>query len=227
MEEPVKHELRIIMIVWILVLAALSIGSLPAVLFFYYYWRFNNPIKFVFIVPFSIFSFIVFFVITTIILCLFAVLINRHNSRKSISREKLWKKEAFRLHFNEFFMFYSMLMQPGRLKNWIARCFGMKLGKNVKLCKETRIYNPDYVEIGNSTLIGSKSLLSAHLEERGIYNLEKISIGKNCLIGGGTWILPGVEIGDNVKVAARALIPKNKKLPSNSVWAGVPVKRLK
>jgi acetyltransferase-like isoleucine patch superfamily enzyme len=227
MKKPVNHQLKTLLIAWSILILSMTVSSFPGVLFFYYYLKINNPLKYAFVLPFFIFVFIIFFALNMLIMCFAAKIVNTKHKRKKISKEQLALRENFRIQFNSFFIFYSMTLQPGRLKNWVAKRFGMKLGENVKICKETRIYNPDYVEIGDNTLIGSTCLLTAHMEEKGMFEVDKIKIGRNCLIGGGTWIFPGVEIGDNVVVGARSLIPKGRKLPSNSVWAGVPIRRIK
>jgi maltose O-acetyltransferase len=49
-----------------------------------------------------------------------------------------------------------------------------------------------------------------------------VSIGDNCWIGGNTIILPGVNIGNNVTVAAGSLVTKN--IPDNKLAMGSPAK---
>ena len=51
-----------------------------------------------------------------------------------------------------------------------------------------------------------------------------IEIMDNCFIGANTTILYGVRIGENCIVGAGSLV--NKDLQSNSVYAGVPAKRI-
>ncbi|OHT01072.1 transferase [Tritrichomonas foetus] len=52
-----------------------------------------------------------------------------------------------------------------------------------------------------------------------------IKIGNNCWIGGSAVICPGVTIGDNVVVAAGAVVTKD--IPSNVIVGGNPAKILK
>ena len=49
-----------------------------------------------------------------------------------------------------------------------------------------------------------------------------IEIENNVFIGADTKILYNVKVGDNVIIAAGALV--NKDVPSNSVWGGVPAR---
>ena len=52
-----------------------------------------------------------------------------------------------------------------------------------------------------------------------------IIIGKRCWIGANAIILPSVELGDNVVVAAGSVVTQS--FPENSVIAGVPAKLIK
>ncbi|MGL5544389.1 MAG: DapH/DapD/GlmU-related protein, partial [Cetobacterium sp.] len=62
-------------------------------------------------------------------------------------------------------------------------------------------------------------------EKRGNLYPKPIEIGKGVWIGGNVSILPGVTLGDNVIVAAGAVVTKN--FPPNCIIAGVPAKILK
>lgn len=52
----------------------------------------------------------------------------------------------------------------------------------------------------------------------------KITIKDNCFIGYGTTILPGCTIEENIIVGASSLVTKS--LEKNSVYAGVPAKKI-
>jgi acetyltransferase-like isoleucine patch superfamily enzyme len=51
---------------------------------------------------------------------------------------------------------------------------------------------------------------------------EPIVIGSNVWLGAGVKIMPGVNIGNNVVIAANAVVTKN--IPDDSIAAGVPAK---
>jgi len=55
-------------------------------------------------------------------------------------------------------------------------------------------------------------------------SVPPIKIGKNCWLGANSVILPGVELGDNVIVAAGAVVTKS--FSNNLVIGGVPAKIL-
>ncbi len=88
------------------------------------------------------------------------------------------------------------------------------------------------VHIGNHVMIGPNTLISTvghplspkgRREHLGI--AKPISIGNDVWIGGNCVILPGVTIGNNVVVAAGAVVTKN--VPDNCVVGGVPAKLIK
>ena len=111
------------------------------------------------------------------------------------------------------------------LPDVLLSLFGLKKRKGTSIIGE--IMDPELVQIGNGTMIGTFSIISGHHIRRGRLYRAKVKIGNNCTIGGYTIILPGVEIGDNVVVGAVSLVPANWKLESNSIYSGVPVKKVK
>jgi acetyltransferase-like isoleucine patch superfamily enzyme len=111
----------------------------------------------------------------------------------------------------------------------ILRLAGAKIGKNVTMIIGSRIIEPYLLEVGDNTQFGGYILITGHTKEstRGSIIINKVRIGNNCLIGAKSYIQPGVTIGDNVTIATKALVPKNKVIPSNTVWGGIPAKKIK
>lgn len=84
----------------------------------------------------------------------------------------------------------------------------------------------DYVMIGPSTLITTVNHpLSPIKRRRHIGQAKPVTVGRDVWIGGNCTILPGVTIGNNVVVAAGAVVTKD--VPNNCVVAGVPAKVIK
>lgn len=84
----------------------------------------------------------------------------------------------------------------------------------------------DYCMIGPNTLIttvGHPLLPKGRREKKA--QATPVNIGNNVWIGGNCTILPGVTIGNNVVVAAGAVVTKD--VPDNSVVGGVPAKKIK
>ena len=88
------------------------------------------------------------------------------------------------------------------------------------------------VTIGNDVMIGPGVMITTTghpLSPKGRRNhlgyMKPIRIGNDVWIGGNACILPGVTIGNNVIVAAGAVV--NRDVPDNCVVAGVPAKVVK
>ena len=54
---------------------------------------------------------------------------------------------------------------------------------------------------------------------------QPVRIGNDVWIGGNVTILPGVTIGNNVVVAAGAVVTKD--IPDNTLVGGVPAKKIR
>jgi len=110
---------------------------------------------------------------------------------------------------------------------FFLRILGAKIGKNVSIAVGSRFLEPYLLEIDDNTAIGSYVLITCHVREKEKFITGPVIIGKNCLIGAKSFIQPRVSIGDNSVIAAGALVPKNKILPPNTVWGGIPAKKIK
>lgn len=83
------------------------------------------------------------------------------------------------------------------------------------------------IYIGDDTIFApGVKMISANHDKNDIKKHDKttppIRIGKNCWIGANAVILPGVQIGDNVIVAAGAVV--SKSFPNDVIIGGVPAK---
>jgi maltose O-acetyltransferase len=58
-----------------------------------------------------------------------------------------------------------------------------------------------------------------------ITTTRPVKIGSDCWVGGNVTILPGVTIGNNVIIAAGAVVTKD--VPDNVIAGGVPARILK
>ena len=80
--------------------------------------------------------------------------------------------------------------------------------------------------IGPGTLITTVNHPLSPLGRRRHLGIAKpVSIGSDVWIGGNVTILPGVSIGNNVIIAAGAVVTKD--IPDNCVAGGVPVRLIK
>ncbi|HCM29420.1 MAG TPA: gamma carbonic anhydrase family protein [Bacteroidales bacterium] len=76
-------------------------------------------------------------------------------------------------------------------------------------------YQTAPVEIGNNVSIGHSAIIHG------------CKIGNNVLIGMGAIIMDDVIIEDNCIIAAGAIVTKNTFIPSYSIFAGIPAKKIK
>lgn len=125
----------------------------------------------------------------------------------------------------------AVLMAPFRCTYGVH----ISLGDDVLVNMNCTFLDSNLITIGDRTLIApdvkiyrgehnmdaSKRFGTRHL----ITTTRPDTIGKDCWIGGNATILPGVKIGDNVVVAAGAVVTKD--LPSNTVCGGVPARVLR
>ena len=115
---------------------------------------------------------------------------------------------------------------PGFLCDW---------GKNISVGKQFLAnYNVtildimpvtigDYVMIGPGTMISTVNHPLSPAERRKHMGIGRpVRIGNDVWIGGNVSILPGVNIGTNVVVAAGAVVTHD--IPDNCIAAGVPAK---
>ena len=132
-----------------------------------------------------------------------------------------------------------LILIPGggkAIANYIRRfkIFGC-IGENVSIQSRRLPVYPKLVYIHNNVLIATDVRFTVH---DGIHNMlnniygrgtiaEKmgcIEIGNNVFVGAGCRILYNTRIGNNVIVGAGSLV--NKDIPDNSVYAGVPAKKI-
>jgi carbonic anhydrase/acetyltransferase-like protein (isoleucine patch superfamily) len=69
--------------------------------------------------------------------------------------------------------------------------------------------------IGDEVTIGHKAVLHA------------CTIGNRCLVGMGAIVLDGAFVEDEVMIAAGAVVPPRKRLPSRTLWVGNPARQLR
>lgn len=97
---------------------------------------------------------------------------------------------------------------------------------NVTILDIAPVWIGDYVMIGPGTLITTVNHPLSPLGRRRHLGIAKsVHIGDDVWIGGNVTILPGVCIGNNVVIAAGAVVTKD--IPDNCVAGGVPAKVMK
>ena len=131
----------------------------------------------------------------------------------------------------------NMLGSVGE-KVWIAKTFSCDNGKNIYIGNNftgnfnLTILDIREVHIGDNVMIGPGTLittvghpLSPLGRRKHLAFAKPVHIGNDVWIGGNVTILPGVTIGNNVVVAAGAVVTKD--IPDNCIVGGVPARKIK
>ena len=97
---------------------------------------------------------------------------------------------------------------------------------NVTILDIAPVHIGDYVMIGPNALITTVNHPLSPMGRRKHLGIAKpVKIGSDVWIGGNVTILPGVAVGNNVVIAAGAVVTKD--VPDNCVIGGVPAKIIK
>ncbi len=114
------------------------------------------------------------------------------------------------------------------LRTWYFRkAYGMQLHPSVRISFKSFVdkTNPKGIVIGKETVVAFRVIILAHdwaTERYGAHCNIVTRIGERCFIGCGAIIMPGITIGDEVVVAAGAVVAKD--VPSHSLVAGNPAR---
>ena len=176
----------------------------------------------------------------------FLRLIGLNYSEKEYGNISLWVliKRVFKTYRDGFllkFLMNSWLLAPlsaRKLRPWILRKIGAKIGKNVFIGSNVWIDSghadmiilEDHVHIaGECTILCHQRNLSDYCigddyAKLG-YKIEKVYLKKGCLIGQKSMIMPGVTIGEGAIVGAYSLVTKN--VPAWTIVTGRPAKVVK
>lgn len=113
--------------------------------------------------------------------------------------------------------------------DYYRRVGGVKIGKNCMICSSLLTKEPYLIEIGNNTTVSTNvSFVTHDNSAKLIFGAQgdlfgRIVVGDNCFIGANTTILYGVELADNIIVAAGSVVT-NSLHESNVIIGGNPAK---
>jgi acetyltransferase-like isoleucine patch superfamily enzyme len=129
-------------------------------------------------------------------------------------------QKIFRINSTVPFMVHFTSIVNGEIK------IGKDVVKYLANSSGCYIQGINGIEIGDNTIFapGVKIISANHNQEDLNMHIKTnpILIGKGCWIGTNAVILPGVQLGDNVKVGAGSVVTKS--FGDNVTIAGVPAK---
>jgi maltose O-acetyltransferase len=123
---------------------------------------------------------------------------------------------------NKFHKFRNLLLELRR--RWLEWRHGLIAHPTTSISLSARfvVGRRGAIVVGEHSLIAFRTLL---LAERPDGEVRPIRIGRNCFIGGGSAILPGVTIGDNVIVGAGSIVTED--IPDRCAVGGNPARVLR
>lgn len=94
----------------------------------------------------------------------------------------------------------------------------VEIGNNVSIA-------PNVTFVVESCPSNSKKMMGLEYVKKNLIKNEKIIIGDDVWIGANVTILPGCNIGNGTIIGAGCVV--NKNLDPNSIYAGVPVRKIR
>ena len=110
---------------------------------------------------------------------------------------------------------------------WTAylRWNGATVGRRVYV-NTLAISDHNLLELGDDVVIGGDVHISGHTVEHGVVKTAGVRLAHNVTVGLGTVIDIGVTVGPGCQIGALSLVPKHATLEAESMYVGVPARRI-
>lgn len=133
----------------------------------------------------------------------------------------------FRVVWNSIWIIGQRWAPSFRLKTWMLRLTGAKVGRHVSVGFESTfdILFPQDITVEDDVVIGYDTTILCHGYLVDTYQRGPVHVGRGAAIGARTLILPGVTIGEGAIVGAMSLV--NRDVPAHEFWAGVPARKVR
>ena len=102
---------------------------------------------------------------------------------------------------------------------------GAKMGRGVHI-NSLSISDHNMLEFGDGVVLGENVHLSGHTVEGGMVKTGPVRLGRYVTVGLGSMVGINVEVGEKTAIGAMSAVLKGTKLDADSVYAGVPVKKM-
>jgi acetyltransferase-like isoleucine patch superfamily enzyme len=102
---------------------------------------------------------------------------------------------------------------------------GAKMGRGVHI-NSLSISDHNMLEFGDGVVLGENVHLSGHTVEGGMVKTGTVKLGRYVTVGLGSMVGINVEAGEKCQIGAMSAVLKGTKLDANSVYVGVPVRKI-
>ncbi|MFX1411407.1 MAG: hypothetical protein ACFFA6_13735 [Promethearchaeota archaeon] len=204
----------------------------PSILWFWYFWQYFPKLDMMFYILFPIVFFIsvIILIISSIIVAkIFLSFINLiHKPREGIFHRNKTDKD---------YCYWSLRSLIKKWPIWLARQLSLPLLEILVfkiLGVKTSFSNSlnegwidcEFVEFGKNVKIGQGSLIMSNLIVQDKLIIKKVIIEDRVIIGAHSVVLPGTTIESNTILDVISMTIVNQHLESNSVYRGVPAKKM-
>lgn len=114
--------------------------------------------------------------------------------------------------------FVPVFMQP-----LLEVLFGARIGRDVALGGV--IDDPYAVSIGDGSVLGNASLVSANYVDGGQLTCGNVLIGRNVTVGANCVVFPDTEIGDGATLLVASCLTPGARVPAGETWRGNPARK--
>ena len=102
---------------------------------------------------------------------------------------------------------------------------GARMGRGVHI-NSLSISDHNMLEFGDGVVIGENVHLSGHTVEGGMVKTGPVKLGRFVTVGLGSMVGINVDAGEKCQIGAMSAVLKGTKLDANSVYVGVPVRKI-
>lgn len=112
---------------------------------------------------------------------------------------------------------------PVFLQPLLEGLFGARIGRDVALGGV--IDDPYAVSIGDGSVLGNASLVSANYINGGRLTCGVVRIGRNVTVGANCVVYPDTEIGDGATLMVASCLTPGTRVPAGETWRGNPARK--
>jgi len=122
-------------------------------------------------------------------------------------------------------IFAGSLFRATPIWTFYMRLNGARMGRRV-FVNSLEVTDHNLLDFGDDVVVGGDAHLSGHTVEGGFLKTAPVRLGSGVTVGVGSVVGIGVVAGDRCQIGALSLVPKFAQLEEESVYVGIPAKRM-